>query len=294
VGQADAAGATLLDLSQSAGQIGEVVRLITDIAAKTNLLALNATIEAARAGEAGRGFSVVASEVKQLARQTAHATEQISTQVASIQSATGNAVEAMRGVGAAIGQIDEVAAAIAAAVTAQGSTARDIAGSVQNVADRNTSAIDALREALELAEQAGQASMGVIGAAEQNNLIAHSLHADVDYFLTALRSSQGEQRAWERVEAGGATVSVRPAEGVLISASLVDISRGGAMLACAARLEPGADIELELPAPGGSVHARVVRTDGQALALTFRQDPASLAKIDKVLARLGEAIGRAA
>lgn len=102
------------DLSTAAGRIGDVVRLITDIAGQTNLLALNATIEAARAGDAGRGFAVVASEVKQLAAQTAKATEEIAGQVGRIQGATGQTVDAIDGIASRIREIDGVATSIAA------------------------------------------------------------------------------------------------------------------------------------------------------------------------------------
>jgi methyl-accepting chemotaxis protein len=96
---------TVAGLSDTADKIGDVVRLITDIAGQTNLLALNATIEAARAGEAGKGFAVVVSEVKTLASQTARATDQIGAQIAAIRSSTTEAVDAVRDVGVAIGQV---------------------------------------------------------------------------------------------------------------------------------------------------------------------------------------------
>ena len=113
VGQARDTDGTVQGLAQSAGRIGEVVGLINTIAAQTNLLALNATIEAARAGEAGRGFAVVASEVKSLASQTAKATEEISEQIADIQKVAGEAIDAIKGIGSIIGEVNEVATAIA-------------------------------------------------------------------------------------------------------------------------------------------------------------------------------------
>src|SRR5205085_3448299 len=120
VKQARETDARINELSQAAGRIGDVVKLITAIAEQTNLLALNATIEAARAGEAGRGFAVVASEVKQLASQTAKATEEIGSQIAGMQAATRESVGAIKEISTTIGRISEIASTIAAAVEEQG------------------------------------------------------------------------------------------------------------------------------------------------------------------------------
>jgi methyl-accepting chemotaxis protein len=120
VSQARETDGTVQGLAKSAGRIGEVVGLINTIAAQTNLLALNATIEAARAGEAGRGFAVVASEVKSLASQTAKATGEISEQISDIQKVANEAIDAIKGIGSIIGEVNEVATAIAAAVQEQG------------------------------------------------------------------------------------------------------------------------------------------------------------------------------
>jgi methyl-accepting chemotaxis protein len=117
-------------LDQAAARIGEVVRLIGDIAGQTNLLALNATIEAARAGDAGKGFAVVASEVKGLAAQTARATEEIAAQIAAMQAASGDAARSIRGIGDVIAEVDRIAAGIAAAVEEQGAATREIARNV--------------------------------------------------------------------------------------------------------------------------------------------------------------------
>jgi methyl-accepting chemotaxis protein len=121
--------AKLASLAQAADRIGDVVRLIPDIAGQTNLLALNATIDAAQAGNAGKGFAVVAGEVKALAAQTVSATEQIDAQIGAIHAATGDAVGAVRKVGEAIGQVEAVATTIAAAVEQQPAAPQEISGS---------------------------------------------------------------------------------------------------------------------------------------------------------------------
>jgi methyl-accepting chemotaxis protein len=121
-------------LVSAASKIGEIVALINEIADQTNLLALNATIEAARAGDAGKGFAVVAAEVKNLATQTSKATEDIRAQINSVQGATQDAVRAIGTIGKTIGEIDQIAAAIAAAVEEQGAATKEIARNVEEAA----------------------------------------------------------------------------------------------------------------------------------------------------------------
>src|SRR5262249_15529087 len=120
VDQAENTNAQVMELSNAASRIGNVIKLITDIAGKTNLLALNETSEAARAGDAGKGFAVVAQEVKALAAQTAKATEEIDCQITGMQSATRESVRAIHEIGRAIGKISEIASSIAATVEEQG------------------------------------------------------------------------------------------------------------------------------------------------------------------------------
>jgi methyl-accepting chemotaxis protein len=140
VDQAQHTGRIVAGLSEQATQIGDVVGLISGIAAQTNLLALNATIEAARAGEAGRGFAVVASEVKTLAEQTGRATDQIRGQIASTQSATREAVDAIGVIQGTIRTLNEVSSTIAAAVEEQSAVTREMSGSMQT-ASHGVSAI---------------------------------------------------------------------------------------------------------------------------------------------------------
>ncbi|MGQ3050133.1 MAG: HAMP domain-containing methyl-accepting chemotaxis protein [Niveispirillum sp.] len=156
---------TVNSLSEAAGRIGTVVQLIADIAGQTNLLALNATIEAARAGEAGKGFAVVASEVKSLANQTAKATGDISEQVQQVQTATQQAVEAIRSITGTISRVNEIAAAIAAAIEEQGAATQEIARNVQQAAVGTqdvTETIDSVRGA---AGETGQSAGEVLNAA---------------------------------------------------------------------------------------------------------------------------------
>src|SRR5439155_27054345 len=137
VNEAESTNAAVKELSEAAGRIGDVVNLITDIAEQTNLLALNATIEAARAGEAGRGFAIVASEVKALAGQTAKATDDIAAQIGGMQSATTRSIAALGAIERTIRDISAISNAIGAAVIEQGAATQEIARSVEVAARRS-------------------------------------------------------------------------------------------------------------------------------------------------------------
>jgi methyl-accepting chemotaxis protein len=131
---AERTNATVARLGESSAEIGNVVKVITSIAQQTNLLALNATIEAARAGEAGKGFAVVANEVKELAKQTARATEDISRKIEAIQTDTRGAVEAIARIGAIINQINDIQNSIASAVEQQTATTGEIGRNIAEAA----------------------------------------------------------------------------------------------------------------------------------------------------------------
>ncbi len=278
----------------NAAQIDEVVRLIASIAGQTNLLALNATIEAARAGEAGKGFAVVAGEVKQLASQTAGATERIGRQVGAIQAATDQAVAAVQEVSETIARMNEVASAIAAAVEQQGAATREIAVSVQTVARQNEEATSSMRDVAGVADQAGESSRAVLGAADGLVDISLNLKAEVDQFLAAMRSDQGDRRKWERRSGNGVTVRLEVPGIAPGKASLMDISRGGAALNTTMECEPGAVVRVGLPGSAAMVSGRVARCAEGAMALVFRSDAESQRVIEAALDHLGSRIGRAA
>jgi methyl-accepting chemotaxis protein len=189
VNQARDTDGTVQGLAKSAGRIGEVVGLINTIAAQTNLLALNATIEAARAGEAGRGFAVVASEVKSLASQTAKATEEISEQIADIQKVAGDAIDAIKGIGSIIGEVNEVATAIAAAVQEQGAATQEITRSTQFAAQGTKNVSENITGVKADADTAAAAAEDVKRASETLETQSREFGNQVTQFLGKIRAA---------------------------------------------------------------------------------------------------------
>jgi methyl-accepting chemotaxis protein len=173
-------------LSAASADIGKVVLLIQAIAEQTNLLALNATIEAARAGEAGKGFAVVASEVKQLATQTSKATEEISGRIHAVQGATDQAVAAIDNVDKTIARINEIGSRIAAAVEQQGAATSEISRAGRHAAEQTEQLAASLVRLLEAASDTSNSSEDVVGSASGLYDQAAALKRQVDEFLAQI------------------------------------------------------------------------------------------------------------
>jgi methyl-accepting chemotaxis protein len=180
---------TVQALAADAARIGDVIALINNIASQTNLLALNATIEAARAGEAGRGFAVVAAEVKALAGQTTQATEEITTQIAAIQSATDGAVASVRDILEIIGEMSAISGSVAAAVEEQGAATQEIARNVQEAARGTEMVTTSILDVKTGAGETGAAASQVLTAAQ--GLARHSadLEQEVVDFLSGVKAA---------------------------------------------------------------------------------------------------------
>ena len=187
--QARQTDARIGKLSHAAQEIGGVVKLITAIAEQTNLLALNATIEAARAGDAGRGFAIVAAEVKSLSSQTAKATDEIPSHIAGMQEATQESVAAIKEIGETIGQISTIASAIATAVSQQSSATREIAQNVQSVAQGTQEVAGNINKVNQGAAETGSASAEVLNSAKALSAESSRLRAELDRFMANIRAA---------------------------------------------------------------------------------------------------------
>jgi methyl-accepting chemotaxis protein len=176
-------------LSDAAKRIGDVIDVISTIAAQTNLLALNAAIEAARAGETGRGFAVVAAEVKSLAEQTTKATGEVAQQIASIQRATEESVSAIKEITETINRVSEISSTVAVAVEQQGAATRQIAVNVQHASEGTSTVASNISDVDKGAAKTGTASVEVLLAAQSLSAQSQRLKSEVGTFLMTVRAA---------------------------------------------------------------------------------------------------------
>ena len=182
VTQARETDARIKDLSKSANRIGDIVKLITSVAEQTNLLALNATIEAARAGEAGKGFAIVAQEVKALAAQTAKATEEISSQITGMQTATEESVKVINQISGTIWRVSEISSAIAAAVQKQGAATEEISRNIGAAAKGTAQVATNFTDVNLGASETGSACAQVLSSAQSLSKESNRLKLEAQKF----------------------------------------------------------------------------------------------------------------
>ena len=280
VARAAETNTTVEGLLSAAQKIGEVVGLISEIAEQTNLLALNATIEAARAGEAGKGFAVVASEVKSLANQTAKATEEISEQMTTMQSVTKEAVEAIRAIGETIQELNDVAEDIASAVGQQRQATSEIAGSVNDTATGTQNLLKNFQKVSDLAKQSGSLAEQVCEATASVSSDMQELKKGL---METLRISQaGNRREDERkvlqLPLGATLEGNRGAT----SCKIVELSTRGAQIAAEGHFGRGETMHLT-QSSFGRLPCQVVWTSDGKVGLAFDIDEATQAKLAEIV-----------
>ena len=302
VEQAQRSNAEVEGLVQAAQKIGEVVNMIQDIAEQTNLLALNATIEAARAGEAGKGFAVVASEVKSLATQTAKATEEISQQIGSMQSATASAASVIEGIGGIIGEINEISSAISAAVEEQSAATQEIARNVEEARCGTSDVSTNIEGVSHAAVKTGESAASVLGAASGLSEQAESLALQVDSLVAKLRDSargdDGEAGPQAQTAAAARTPEEDGPQAALEAAWELGDRRGGCVLEAlspaGARLAdkfecaPGDAIVVHIEGIDAPIPAIVRRVTAAGVEIAFDEaDEAARAGIAALLESAG-------
>lgn len=195
VKQIEVTNSTVRGLDEAGQKIGTVVNTISDIAEQTNLLALNATIEAARAGDAGKGFAVVANEVKNLANQTASATQEVSVQISEMQTVTDEAIAAIRAIGQVIDKTSEIATTISATVDEQGAATREIATSISNTVEGTRGVSTGIEQVRGVVQETGASAGQVLVSAKQLLESSNSLRSEVARFVDDVRQESGVSTA---------------------------------------------------------------------------------------------------
>ncbi|WP_343561961.1 methyl-accepting chemotaxis protein [Kiloniella sp. b19] len=281
VSRADQSQQEVEELTQTAEEIGDVIKLITDIAEQTNLLALNATIEAARAGEAGKGFAVVASEVKNLANQTAKATEEISDKINKIQDTAKKSSLSITEIANTIQNINQFASAIVAAVEEQDATTQEIARSVNYVAESSTRVTENVDSIQSQTETVGQSSISVNGSATEMADDAKLLSKEVETFLKAMQNTDTEDDTFSSRTLN--TQGTLHINGQQSGCTVTEMNAAFATVTPALSQPAGTALDLEVPDMELTIKARIAKTEDNKTALQFPLDLNHLEELSEKL-----------
>jgi methyl-accepting chemotaxis protein len=269
---------TVRTLDEAAGKISEVVGLINDIAEQTNLLALNATIEAARAGDAGKGFAVVAHEVKNLANQTAKATEEIGQQVSAMQEATRDAVAAISSIGKVITEMNEIAGRVSGGISEQGSATQDIAANVAEAATGTRAVSSGMEDVSDGTGQVGELSGQVRAAADEVAGMVHDMQENLTRIVR--ESIAGNRRREDRREIE-AHAKLKAAN-TWRAGDIRDLSRSGAGVEGDLALAEGAEVRLEVPNVG-EVSGTVRHAGKGHTGIEFHADAGTQRRLEEIV-----------
>ena len=262
--RANASHATIDALTKAANQIGDIVSVIDQIAAQTNLLALNATIEAARAGEAGRGFSVVASEVKTLATQTGKSTERIGAKVAEIQSTTREVVASLAGVAEAIGQLSDVTLSVSTAVEQQRAATVDFAASARQSSDAVSDVAGRMLGIADMVERSRATAQDVSSVAAEMQTTSQALCREIPDIVR--KAVKADLREYPRYEVKLAARLEH--DGVVTEVSVHDVSEGGTRIDAVNNLAVGDHVALTFPGMK-AIAGTIVRDSGEGFGVSF-------------------------
>jgi methyl-accepting chemotaxis protein len=279
--QAARAVETVGRLRNATESIGSVIDLIQGIAAQTNLLALNATIEAARAGDAGKGFAVVAGEVKSLANQTSAATTRIGGQISAMQAATLEAIAAIDAINGTIGDINEIATGIAAAVNEQGAATQEIARSIEQVSSSSSNVTASIIEVRGATTEGGRMAVEVKNTARALSAESTLLSSEVTDFIGALKDL-GDDESLRVYDVD--LPAVVTAGGRAIPGRVITISAGVVTFTGAIDIAPGTRLSLDIAALGRQVEARFAGPQNGGMALQLPLNHAHLIFMEQAIA----------